>query len=113
MIHPERTSTVDDVTEAACAIHEAIEIKCFYEGNSTLLVGSKTIYAKAGDVVVINPYEFHATVDPGADENKGKYHLIMVPLDYFGDSTDLDLRNLILVKNKANVSHKGDLNYDK
>ena len=62
---------------------------------------------------MVNPYEFHATVDPGADENKGKYHLIMVPLDYFGDSTDLDLRNLLLVKNKANVSHKGDLNYDK
>ena len=63
------------------ALHEDIEIKCFYEGTATLLIESQTVSVKAGDVVVINPYEFHATVDTG--EEKGKYNLFMLPLDYF------------------------------
>lgn len=63
------------------ALHENVEIKCFYEGTATLLIESQTVRVKAGDVVVINPYEFHATVDTG--EEKGKYHLFMLPLDYF------------------------------
>ena len=33
------------------ALHEAIEIKCFYEGSATLLIESRTISVKAGDVV--------------------------------------------------------------
>ena len=39
LIFPDRTSSLDDVEEAMRAIHEAIEIKCFYEGSSTLLIG--------------------------------------------------------------------------
>ena len=52
---------------------------------------------KAGDVVVINPYEFHTTLD-GGGETPGKYHLFMIGLDFFsGDGTDVpDLRHLLL-----------------
>lgn len=79
-----RESGIDNVEDARRALHEAIEIKYFYEGSSTLLIGQNLITATAGDVIVINPYEFHATVDYG--ETKGKYHLIMVSLDFFADT---------------------------
>lgn len=74
------------------ALHEELEIKCFYEGSATLLVESRSISVKAGDVVVINPYEFHATVDVG--EEKGAYHLFMLPLDYFTGVPELNLHRL-------------------
>ena len=92
-------STVDDIEMASSAMHEAVEIKYFYEGESTLLVGNKTVRAIAGDVIVINPYEIHATLDYGKDE-KGKYCLIMVGLDFFDGitSASLDLRHLFFGK---------------
>ena len=80
------------------ALHEAIEIKCFYEGSATLLIESRTISVTDGDVVVINPYEFHATVDTGVE--RGKYHLFMLPLDYFAGIPGLDLQELFLAQGK-------------
>lgn len=76
--------------------HEEIEIKLFYEGSSTLLVGNESIVTQPGDVVFINPYQFHSTV--GYGEIKGKYHLLMIGLDFFGsDNRDLfDLRYLFI-----------------
>ena len=95
-IRPYCTSTVNDESAVTTATHEAIEIKYFYEGESTLLIGDKTIFASAGDVIVINPYEFHSTVDYGKKE-KGRYHLIMVGLDFFnGESAlNVNLRHII------------------
>lgn len=88
------------------ALHEEIEIKCFYEGSATLLIGSQTVSVKAGDVVVINPYEFHATVNTG--EDKGKYHLFMLPLDYFTSVPELDFRQLLFAEGKQFVTHHAD-----
>ena len=90
------TSAVDNVEGVRKAIHEAVEIKCFYEGTSTLLLGTQTVTVKAGDVVVINPYEFHATIDRGEEGNTGKYHLFMVPLDFFSGCNlpEMDLPDL-------------------
>ena len=94
IVEPQRTSSFYGIKEGSNALHGAIEIKYFYEGSSTLLIGERTIRAEVGDIVVINPYEFHATVD--LDEEKGKYHLIMVGLDFFEDVDELDLRRLLL-----------------
>ena len=91
-IDPGRESGVDSVEDARRAIHEAIEIKYFYEGSSTLLVGRQTVVAKAGDVIVINPYEFHATVDGGKE--RGKYHLLMISTDFFLES-DAEIPGLV------------------
>lgn len=105
IIDPARTSSVDNVTEAACAIHEAIEIKCFYEGDSTLLVGDQTVHARAGDVIVINPYEFHATIDIGGASG-GKYHLFMLSVDLFsGISAGIDLRRMIFGQQMQFLTH--------
>ena len=98
IISRELTSGIDNVETVRKALHEAIEIKYFYEGTATLLIGTNPVSVKEGDIVVINPYEFHATVDCG--EKRGKYHLFMVPLDFFSDSADseLNLRSLLLVE---------------
>jgi len=96
-----KTSLSDDINALPSALHEDIEIKCFYEGTSTLLVGTQTITVKTGDVVVINPYEFHATVDCKNESQKGKYHLFMIPLDSFTQGcNELDLRNLFFTQKK-------------
>jgi len=56
--------------------------------------------------VVINPYEFHATVNTG--EDKGKYHLFMLPLDYFTGIPELDLRRVLFAENKQFTVHHSD-----
>lgn len=99
-IMTDKVSYTDKVMNLAGnnALHEDIEIKCFYEGTATLLVESQTINVTAGDIVVINPYEFHATVNTG--EERGKYHLFMLPLDYFSGTPELDLRKLLFAEDK-------------
>ena len=102
IISPSRTSSARNFDNASQAIHEVIEIKCFYEGESTLLIGNETIQVKAGDIVVINPYEFHTTADYGKKE-RGKYHLFMMSVDFFDVvmASGLDLRQLIFGKRMA------------
>ena len=102
LIRRDRVSTVNEVGITIQAIHEAIEIKYFYEGTSTLLIGNNTVKVEAGDVIVINPYEFHATLDCGG-ENTGKYHIFMMGLDFFDGvrAAGIDLRHLIYGKHTA------------
>ena len=80
IIKPDCVSNIDNPEKISKALHKEIEIKYFYEGNATLLVGEQTVQAKAGDIVIMNPYEAHSTIRFG--ENKGKYHLIMVDPDF-------------------------------
>ncbi|MBE6645135.1 MAG: helix-turn-helix transcriptional regulator [Ruminococcaceae bacterium] len=95
-IRPYKESVVKYQSDTARILHEAIEIKCFYEGKSTLLIESDKIEVSAGDIVVVNPYEFHQTLDDGG-ENRGKYHLFMVELDFFSGlkNVDMDLRHFV------------------
>ena len=99
LIKRDRVSTVNEVGITIQAIHEAIEIKYFYEGTSTLLIGNDTVRVEAGDIVIINPYEFHATLDCGG-ETPGKYHIFMMGLDFFDGvrAAGIDLRHLIYGK---------------
>lgn len=93
-----RVSWVDNNERTSQVFHEALEIKYFYEGSSTLVVDTDTIVAGEGDIVIINPYEFHSTVK--LDEKKGKYHLFMVGLDVFTKENPrgLDLRHLLIAR---------------
>ncbi|MBQ3553964.1 MAG: helix-turn-helix transcriptional regulator [Clostridia bacterium] len=91
-----KTPEIQSIEESGKALHEEIEIKCYYEGVSNLMVGTQAMTVRAGDVVCINPYEFHANL-PCDDRNEtGKYHLFMVPLDFFLESglAELDLRTI-------------------
>ena len=98
IIRPNSVSFLTNPEAQPKAIHEDIEIKYFYEGASTLLVRDKTVVARAGDIIVINPYEFHTTIDCG--QKTGKYHLFIIPLNYFTDTgiSDFNLRDLLLIK---------------
>jgi len=93
---PCRTSAVDSINDFSKVFHEDIEIKYFYEGSSTLCVGTENIVACPGDVVVINPYEFHSTVSNA--EEKGRYHILMIGLDFFGGENNafMDLRYIFI-----------------
>ena len=97
-IHAGSVTRIDDPDLASRAVHEEIEIKYFYEGGATILIGSDSVSAKSGDIVVINPYEIHSPVDFGARE--GRYHLFMVGLDFFGEAGigTMDLRHLLTGK---------------
>lgn len=98
LIRLNNESVVVDIEDEKKALHEAIEIKYFIAGTSTLLVGDKVIEAKAGDVIVVNSYEFHATIGNGKEE--GRYHLIIVPLEYFLSEVtdDLNLKQMLMEK---------------
>lgn len=89
------TKVMSYLTPMEQMFHEEVEIKYFYEGTSTLIIGSETVSVKAGDIVIVNPYEFHATIDVGVD--KGKYYLINLSLDFLGDN-GFNLRHLLLGK---------------
>ena len=101
-IQRERVSVAERVPSERRVLHEELEIKCFYAGEATLMIGSRTLRVRAGDVVVINPYEFHATLD-AAKSDPGKYHLFMVPADFFStiSESDLDLRAQLLAQGHA------------
>ena len=103
-IVPNRTSSIDKIDDGNFEIHEAIEIKCFYEGRSTLLIGNEAVVANAGDIIIMNPYEFHATIN--YSEEKGKYHLIMIGLDFFLElvENEIDLRSFFFSSNRAFVN---------
>ncbi|MBO7149172.1 MAG: AraC family transcriptional regulator [Clostridia bacterium] len=96
IIRTDAISKIDNVEAERSTLHEHIEIKYFYEGSSTLIIGTEAIYANAGDIVVINPYEFHATIAHG--NPKGKYHLFMISPDYFDFSRELDLRAMLFAR---------------
>lgn len=99
VIVPRRCSHIDNMEIARKALHEAVEIKYFYEGTSSLLIGHQVVTVHAGDVVVINPYEMHATVDAG-DERSGRYHLFMISLDFF-EGGGPDLRGFFFAQRKS------------
>lgn len=101
IIRPNCVSVINLNERMERMLHEHIEIKCFCSGSSTLLVGSKSITAVAGDVVVINPYEVHATI--GYGEEQGKYHLFMIPIDFFSGIgiEELELRSILLANRQS------------
>lgn len=98
-ISPNRVSIVDNLEKSNKAVHEALEIKYFVEGSSTLLIDNQTLNVDTNDVVVINPYQTHATLNFG-EEKRGKYHLIMIGLDFINivGTADYNLRNLFFGK---------------
>lgn len=60
--------------------HEELEIKLILEGDSTLTVNGDIYTVHPGDIVVVNPYEHHYTIDTGAPG--AIYHLYMLSLDF-------------------------------
>ncbi len=97
-VYEGRVSAIDHADRNSRIFHEELEIKYFYEGRATLMVDTAAMVVQSGDIVVINPYEFHSTVE--LDEERAKYHLFMVGLDCFTacNPTGLNLRRLLLAR---------------
>lgn len=78
--------------------HEELEIKLFYGGEATLMIDSDLISVQGGDIILVNPYEVHNTVQIGTEE--GEYHLFNMSLDFLvkKNPQGLDLRYLLLTK---------------
>ena len=107
LVRADAVSHIDSDGDYKKTFHEEIEIKLFYEGSATLVVGNETVVANPGDVVIMNPYEFHSTVKYG--EEIGKYHILMVGLDFFENIKDApDLRHIFLGEKNALVTHITD-----
>ena len=85
---------VEDV-QGERTFHEELEIKYFYEGSATLMIGEELIVTRPGDITIANPYEIHATL--GVGEEAAKYHLFMVGMDFFARGcADMDLRTTLI-----------------
>lgn len=78
--------------------HEELEIKLFYDGSVMMMIDSDPIIPEPGDILLVNPYELHSTVNTGLQE--GRYHLLNLSLDFFTElnPNGLDLRHLLLGK---------------
>ena len=86
----------DDLAMVSRSWHEEIEIKYFTEGTSTVLIDTEPIVTRPGDIILINPYEFHSTLSVG--ENSGKYNLLMIGMDLFSSKNldNFDMKHLLL-----------------
>ena len=61
--------------------HEQMEIKYVLSGHIDINLGTNIVSASAGDVIVVNPYEYHANqVEPG---DAVEYHLACVDVSKF------------------------------
>ena len=75
-------------------LHEAIEIKYYIAGTSTLSVNSRTITASAGDIVIINPYEIHQNIR--SERGDGEYLLLILGLDILSGENCVNLRQKLI-----------------
>ena len=92
MIQPHKTPDFSGSKDPTQLFHEDIEIKYSVSGKLHTLVNDVLYTLTAGDILVVNPFEFHANVP--INGQKCVYHLIEVHPDYFPahGSGRLDLR---------------------
>ena len=76
--------------------HEELEIKCFYEGTSAMMIDGEVHTFNAGDIAIVNPYEIHTSVN--IDKFNGKYYLVILDLDFLAKDSvfGVDLRKILL-----------------
>lgn len=68
---------------ANLAWHEEMEIKHILSGSMSINLGNRAIRVKKGDIVIINPYEYHANVLWEGEE--AEYDLLCVNLSRIFD----------------------------
>ena len=75
-----KNKRVDSFTKAALNMcwHEELEIKYIVDGHMTITVDNTTVVAQKGDIVVVNPCEYHNNLIIDGDD--AVYHLLCVDL---------------------------------
>lgn len=81
----------DKNTDDSPLWHEALEIKRFFTGGTSLVIGDAYYRSEPGDIYVINPLVPHSTSD---DDLGNDYHLVLIDLARLpeldnGESKDL------------------------
>ena len=71
---------IDSFTKASLNMcwHEELEIKYIISGSMHINIDNTTVVAKKGDVVIVNPCEYHNNIV--ADGDNAVYHLLCVDL---------------------------------
>ena len=64
--HPEKHFSAEESSHLR--FHEDMEIKLVLSGTLSVNLGSRIISAEAGDLVIINPYEYHSNLVEGSGE---------------------------------------------
>jgi len=91
--------------------HPQIEIKYFTKGSCVILCDDQSLAVKAGDAVVISPFQKHSTYSTDLD---CRYHLVNFDLHFLqgGRLCDVDLNWLIPLQEGRllcnRVFHEGD-----
>jgi len=80
IIKPDYSYKPYDPKNPSPIFHEELEIKLILDGVSTLMIDGVIHTVHPGDIVVINPYEHHYTIDTGTPT--AIYHLFMLSLDF-------------------------------
>lgn len=95
-IKPNWEAFISGAQELKHAYHEQIEIKLFLEGTTTIIVEEEIFIVQPGDLLVINPYEFHTTVK--LEKDPCRYHLLMIDLDFFASHgfSEIDLYKIFI-----------------
>ena len=75
-----KNKRVDMFTKAALNMcwHEELEIKYIIDGRMTITVDNTTVVAQKGDIIIVNPCEYHNNLI--ADGDNAVYHLLCVDL---------------------------------
>ncbi len=71
---------VNEYNHLNLAWHEEMEIKYILSGSMAINLGTKTIRVKKGDIVIINPFEYHANVLQKGEEVE--YHMLCINLSH-------------------------------
>ena len=92
VIRPEKPADSARHKDRTHLFHEDIEIKYIVSGTLNSLVNDVLYTLHEGDILIVNPYEFHANAP--IDGQTSVYHLIEIHPDYFTGhgSGSLDLR---------------------
>lgn len=76
-----KNKRIDLMTKAALNMcwHEELEIKYVIEGTMHIVIDNSTVVAKKGDIVIVNPCEYHNNLIATGDD--AVYHLLCIDLN--------------------------------
>ncbi|MBR2721650.1 MAG: helix-turn-helix transcriptional regulator [Clostridia bacterium] len=100
-----------DQTKYVMSWHEQVEIKYIISGSVNIEIGTEVFSAQPGDIVIVNPYEYHTTRVVSGKE--AVYHLLCVDISkytvgsffdkYFAPYTSGEFRFRNLIRNDPTV----------
>ncbi len=102
-INPNSGWTFDTGKNPPQMFHEDIEIKYILSDTALFYVNDTVYTLKKGDILIINPYDFHSNIS--IDGKASKYHLYIFKTNFlFGGEKDNNIKEEIF-NNKVKFKH--------